>query len=236
MASATLKSFEFGPYRLDPAKRLLTRHGKSVALPPKTFDLLLLLVDSRGRVLTKKELMSLLWSDTFVEEANLSFQISTLRKALDEGGTEWIETLPRYGYRFKGEVSEVDLNSEADVSLAPEKTETVAAHGSGGGSVEGRPIGAERASAFWRARANVPRRAFFVVPLGLAWLVAVLFAVMYFRERQPPPERVVRFQIPPPAGVILSDIDSIALSPDGERLIFIGIRSDGKRLLWVRPL
>src|SRR5579862_7954671 len=121
MANATLKSFEFGPYRLDPAKRLLTRKGKSVALPPKTFDLLLLLVEGRGRVLTKKELMSVLWSDTFVEEANLSFQISALRKVLDEDGTEWIETLPKYGYRFKGEVSEVDLSprSETDFQVAP---------------------------------------------------------------------------------------------------------------------
>ena len=121
MANATLRSFEFGPYRLDPSKRLLSRNGRSLALPPKTFDLLLLLVEGRGRVLTKKELMSVLWSDTFVEEANLSFQISALRKVLDEDGTEWIETLPRYGYRFKGEVSEVDLSlrSDTDIQLAP---------------------------------------------------------------------------------------------------------------------
>ena len=92
--------YEFDGYRLDAAQRLLTRAGESVVLAPKTFDLLLVLVESRGRVLTKKDLMDALWPDTFVEEANLPFQISSLRKALGEEGAEWIETLPKHGYRF----------------------------------------------------------------------------------------------------------------------------------------
>jgi DNA-binding winged helix-turn-helix (wHTH) protein len=54
----------------------LLRDEQHVTLPPKTFDLLILLVESRGRVFTKKELMSALWPDTFVEDANLTFQIS----------------------------------------------------------------------------------------------------------------------------------------------------------------
>ena len=64
--------YEFEPYRLDQAKRLLTRSGESIALAPKTFDLLLLLVGGQGRVLTKTELMTALWPDTFVDEASLS--------------------------------------------------------------------------------------------------------------------------------------------------------------------
>src|SRR5207244_2909674 len=82
--------------------RLLTRGGESVTLAPKTYELLLLLVQSEGRALSKQELMSALWVDTFVEEANLSFQISTLRKALGEA---WIETVPRHGYRFAARVT-----------------------------------------------------------------------------------------------------------------------------------
>src|SRR5713101_7325472 len=104
MANAIGAVFEFGSFRLDTAKRLLTREGAHLTLPPKTFDLLLLLVESRGRVFTKKELISALWPDTFVEDANLTFQISTLRKALGPDGSEWIETLPRYGYLFSGDV------------------------------------------------------------------------------------------------------------------------------------
>jgi eukaryotic-like serine/threonine-protein kinase len=237
MANATLRSFEFGPYRLDPAKRLLSRNGRSLALPPKTFDLLLLLVEGRGRVLTKKELMSLLWSDTIVEEANLSFQISALRKVLDEDGTEWIETLPRYGYRFKGEVSEVDLSprSDIDVPLVPDKREPVGTNGPTVARSEGEQKAAAQEPVLVPTPSSVFRRAFYFVPAALASFVAIFFAVMYLRQTQPR-ERVVRFQIPPPEGVIISDIDSISMSPDGERLMFIGIGPDSKRLLWVRSL
>src|SRR5206468_2984437 len=71
-------------------------------LPPKSFDLLLLLVESGGRALSKGELMRTLWPDTFVEEANLSFQVSVLRKILGDDGPKWIETVPKHGYRFAG--------------------------------------------------------------------------------------------------------------------------------------
>jgi len=104
--------YEFGSFRLDAARRRLMQNDRALTLPPKTFDLLILLVESRGRVLTKKELMGALWPDTFVEEANLTFQISTLRKALGPEASEWIETLPRYGYCFSGKVLEVDPGSQ----------------------------------------------------------------------------------------------------------------------------
>src|SRR5437867_8166057 len=99
--------YDFGAYRLDPAKRLLTRDGESVTLAPKTYELLLLLVQSEGRALSKRELMTALWSDTFVEEANLSYQIAALRKALGEEGDQWIETVPRHGYRFTAAVTKI---------------------------------------------------------------------------------------------------------------------------------
>src|SRR5437870_570935 len=94
--------YDFGAYRLDPAKRLLTRDGESVTLAPKTYELLLLLVQSEGRALSKQELMTALWPDTFVEEANLSYQMTALRKAL---GEEWVETVPKHGYRFAAGVT-----------------------------------------------------------------------------------------------------------------------------------
>ncbi len=114
--------YEFGSFRLDSARRLLMQNDRTLTLPPKTFDLLILLVESRGRVFTKKELISALWPDTFVEDANLTFQISVLRKALGPEASEWIETLPRYGYRFSGKVLEVDpgFTSEGAVRLLTE--------------------------------------------------------------------------------------------------------------------
>ena len=78
--------YEFGPFRLDVARRVFTRGNEVVPLAPKTFDLLTLMLQSPGRAFSKHDLMGALWPDTFVEEANLSFQISVLRKALGEAG------------------------------------------------------------------------------------------------------------------------------------------------------
>ncbi len=104
MLNPSSELYEFGPCRLDAGQRLLTRDHQRVPLPPKTFDLLLLLVRSPGRAFSKQELMTALWPDTFVEDANLSFQISTLRKALGGGASAWIETVPKHGYRFAADV------------------------------------------------------------------------------------------------------------------------------------
>ena len=100
MSRAITGLYEFGPFRLDLDRRVLTREHQVLSLPPKTFDLLVLLVQSPGRAFSKQELMNALWPDTFVEEANLSFQVSVLRKALGDDGARWVETVPKHGYRF----------------------------------------------------------------------------------------------------------------------------------------
>jgi DNA-binding winged helix-turn-helix (wHTH) protein/TolB-like protein/Tfp pilus assembly protein PilF len=94
--------YEFGPYRLEPSERLLLRSGEPVALPPKAFETLLLLVQNSGHAVSRGELMKTLWPGTFVEENNLTQHISLLRKALggNSGEQEYIETVPRLGYRF----------------------------------------------------------------------------------------------------------------------------------------
>ncbi len=94
----------FGSFRMSPAARTLRLASEFVPLAPKTFDLLLLFAESRGRVVTKKELMDTLWKEAFVEESSLLYQISTLRKALGEEGAGWLETVPRVGYRFTAPV------------------------------------------------------------------------------------------------------------------------------------
>ncbi len=100
--------FEFGEFQIDPAERLLLQNGQTVSLTPKAFDTLLVLVENRGRLIEKDELMQAIWPDTFVEEAGLTRNISSLRKALGEipGETSYIETIPRRGYRFVAEVKE----------------------------------------------------------------------------------------------------------------------------------
>jgi len=103
--------YEFGPYRLDSAERLLLRDSKVVPLQPKVFDLLLALVERHGRLLEKDVLMMLVWPDAVVEEANLTNNISILRKTLSENGMRFIETAPKRGYRFVAPVKEIAVNS-----------------------------------------------------------------------------------------------------------------------------
>jgi len=97
--------FVFGCFRLDVQERLLEANGKRVALAPKVFDLLVLLLQNPGKLLEKEWLLNSLWPETFVEEANLSVNISTLRRALEvAGGAHYIETIPKRGYRLVVEV------------------------------------------------------------------------------------------------------------------------------------
>jgi DNA-binding winged helix-turn-helix (wHTH) protein/TolB-like protein/Tfp pilus assembly protein PilF len=111
MASVTQQAkhfYEFGPYRLDTAERVLLRDGQPVPLTPKALQTLLVLVESSGRILDKDVLLSRVWPDTFVEEITLAQNVSTLRKMLgvDQQGRQYIETVPRRGYRFVANVSE----------------------------------------------------------------------------------------------------------------------------------
>ena len=102
--------YEFGDYRLDAAERLLLCGDRPVALTPKAFDTLLVLVRHNGHLVSKDQLMKEVWSDAFVEEINVARNVWTLRKALadDERVHRYIETVPRIGYRFIAPVREVN--------------------------------------------------------------------------------------------------------------------------------
>src|SRR6185503_1988760 len=99
--------YVFGVFRIDVTERVLFREKGPVSLTPKAFDLLLFLVENSGHVLDKEELMKEVWPDSFVEENNLAQNISTLRKVLGAGGAKLIETVPKRGYRFVADVTEV---------------------------------------------------------------------------------------------------------------------------------
>jgi pimeloyl-ACP methyl ester carboxylesterase/DNA-binding winged helix-turn-helix (wHTH) protein len=103
----TKRLYVFGVFRIDVAERVLLGEKGPVPLTPKAFDLLLFLVQNSGHVLDKDELMKQVWPDSFVEENNLAQNISTLRKVLDTGGAKFIETVPKRGYRFAADVSEI---------------------------------------------------------------------------------------------------------------------------------
>jgi DNA-binding winged helix-turn-helix (wHTH) protein/TolB-like protein len=105
----TQQLYEFGPFRIDRLERVLLRDGEVVALTPKVFDILLILVENTGHIVEKDKLMNEVWPDSFVEEGNLTQNVSTLRKALADGAEShaYIQTIARRGYRFVGNVREV---------------------------------------------------------------------------------------------------------------------------------
>lgn len=108
MSQQDSHNYEFGRFRLITAERVLLREGELVPLTPKVFDILVTLVEHGGQVVAKDDLMKRVWPNTFVEEGNLTQNISLLRKALGEspGGVQFIETVPRRGYRFVADTSQ----------------------------------------------------------------------------------------------------------------------------------
>ena len=109
MSTQSQHLYEFGPYRLDTAERLLLRDGEPVSLTPKAFETLVALVQRSGHLVEKDELMKVVWSESFVEESNLTNNVYALRKMLGHGenGQSYIETVPKRGYRFTALVKEL---------------------------------------------------------------------------------------------------------------------------------
>lgn len=114
-----LPLYEFGPFSLDPVEHKLLRGKDVVALTPKAFDTLLLLVRNSGHLLEKDDLIKALWPNTFVEEGSLSNNIFLLRKALGDDPT-FIETVPRRGYRFVGAVREFSRTGSTHLEKLPD--------------------------------------------------------------------------------------------------------------------
>ena len=107
------QNYNFGAFGIAAGKRLLLKNGEPVALTPKAFDTLLYLVENRGRVVSKDELMTAVWPDTVVEENNLNQNISTLRRVLGEnpGDNQYIATVPGKGYQFVAEVEKKGIGT-----------------------------------------------------------------------------------------------------------------------------
>lgn len=106
--------YEFGPFNLDANERVLLRNGVPVSLAPKAIETLILLVQNSGHIVEKDELMKTVWPDAFVEEAGLTRNVSVLRKVLgeDSGDSQYIETVPKRGYRFAVAVKELREGSD----------------------------------------------------------------------------------------------------------------------------
>ncbi len=118
--SSNNKVYQFDEFRLDAAHLMLSRGYEEIPLAPKAVETLLVLVEQRGKILSKDELMDAIWTDSIVEESNLAQYLHVLRKTLGrlQNGQPYIETLRRRGYRFNGEVTA----SESSNGVLPESS------------------------------------------------------------------------------------------------------------------
>ena len=113
MSREIRKTYEFEGYRLDTKPACLWRDGQPVPIAPKVLEMLILLVEKQGEIVSREELLDTVWPDTHVEEGNIKYTISLLRKAL---GKELVQTIPRRGYRFVAGVSVAQVNGKESYS------------------------------------------------------------------------------------------------------------------------
>jgi len=200
--------YEFGTFRLDPARRVLDSAGERIGIPPKALDALVFLVEQRDRVVKKEELVDALWPDVSVQDSSLTQLIFVLRKALDRNaeGREYIATASRYGYRFVAPVTVISADGVPAPSAA--------------------------------SRSSTVRVVLALgVPLIVAVVLAAAFAsrqravsdVHPIRMTIRPPENTL------PS--VVDDVESPpSISRDGRQVAFVARALDGRTLLWVRPL
>lgn len=104
------KLYQFGKFTLNIDEQTILADDRLIRLPTKEFEILQLLVENNGNLLTKDEMMKTIWADTFVEESNLAQYISRLRKILNTDGTEFIKTFSKKGYRFSADLTVLEDN------------------------------------------------------------------------------------------------------------------------------
>ena len=205
--------YEFGPFRLDSARRLLLRGDEQVALTAKAFDILLALVEHSGRIVAKEDLIKRVWPDVVVRESTLAQNIFTLRKTLGEDSHEnrFIETVPKFGYRFVADVREVtdyDGAPAARQQTAPEPAREKAIYSEQ--SDESKPVKATPAKDI--PAKDIPAKAglskAFVVALAVLVVAGVALALIFsMREQEPLPSEVTTIAVLPFRPVASADRD-----------------------------
>src|SRR5262245_7183573 len=241
MSQSFIRLYEFGAFRLDAAERVLWRGEEMIALPPKVFDTLWALVKEEGRVVSKYELMEAIWADSFVEESNLSQNIYTLRRMLgvDEQGRQFIETVPRRGYRFAVPVRVVAGGPTPDPArlsgaLAPdgasdietlEKPLLASATDQHTGSTSEQP------GRGWTSRPAVWLGLILVAAAGLGMVINDILVRSQKGESRIAPIEQVRFQKLTDSG----DVVFPTISPGGELLAYVR-HQDNEETVWVKQI
>ena len=172
-----LSVFRFGDFVLDGTQRRLLRSGEDVYLPPKTFELLLHLLQNRGRVLSKDELLEAVWPDVNVVQNTLAQRIREIREALGDGahGARFIKTVPRVGYQFIAELDDepAGVMAASRATASPEAPVTVTIGGRDDTETE--------------IRASKHRQITLPVAIACVTLIGLIGAGYYFGRTRPAP-------------------------------------------------
>jgi Tol biopolymer transport system component/DNA-binding winged helix-turn-helix (wHTH) protein len=229
MSPQTKRFYEFDCFRIDLTERVLTRDGEIVPLTQKAFEVLLALVERRGGIVSKEELMEKVWPDAFVEESNLAQNIYTLRKALGQtpDGDGYILTVPRRGYRFAANVRE--LFEDEEPQSAPtfikfdEPDDSPAVNRS-----------AHDATSAPSLKAGLSPRALKIISAGAVALIAVASGSWFINQwnRGDNPNRNMTVAAITTAGNVLA----AAISPDGAYLAYATSEKADQSALWIEQL
>ena len=226
----------FEGYRLDVARRMLYRGGREVVLPPKAIETLIALIDLRGEVVSKADLMQIIWADTIVEESNLDHYLHVLRKALGEksDGQSFIETLRRRGYRFTPDVRVIEAPKRNGKRVVQAESNPL--------QLEDRQNGSQASAAASPSASlvTIVRPSHFSPVLGAIAVLAGLLgsvAIWYF-QRQNLPTRATssardEISITPLTNGIA--VLHAAISPDGKYFVYHEI-SENKQQLWLQQV
>jgi Tol biopolymer transport system component/DNA-binding winged helix-turn-helix (wHTH) protein len=231
---AGVRGYTFGPFRVDLASYQFWRGNDLLAITPKAFDTLIVLIANRNRVVGKDELMSLLWPESFVSEDSLTQSVSVLRRALgdDPNQPQFIATSARHGYRFIAVVQESAADHEPETAAVSPVSPPSSA------SARTAPApGVEQPPPAARALRSRVRPMWIAVPAAFAILLTGFVAM---RTASVAPEALpgrgpLRFTQEAPVGTAL--VSGGVLSPDGRYVAFVAQDNrSGTHQLWIRAL
>ena len=247
MEERKTRYYEFGDFRLDAKRRILSKNGKEISLTGRIFDLLLVMVQSDGRILDHEELLEKVWGETFVEQANLKKGISSLRQILGEKPNEslYIKTIPRRGYSFVAEVTTaLDDSGFFNVNEFKKKEELV------GETVETAPVNDKIEEPEIKVTETFPQIStsqtspslfqkykfpIFVL-LFLILIGALFFGFRQFRQENVSAKNFRLENLKIEKMTTSGNIIESTISPDGKTIVYATIGDNKQQTLWAKRI
>lgn len=218
--------YEFREFRLDTKEKTLMRGEEHLELTPKCFELLTFLVENSGRLLTKDEIMTEVWRDSFVEEGNLTFNIRQLRVILGDNTQQplFIKTVRHHGYRFIAPINEI--SPEPAVRTAEDFSPQAA------GDVS--KIVSETTQRSFTEHISKPN--FAVVGLLILVLAGLAAGLLLYLGNRRPSAPILSAPFKLEKISASGKVNHSIITPDGKKVIYTNGRDSEKESIWLRQL